>query len=68
MLVARGYNFACVKRRSDCTTVPTLLSMIVGLIHLRESKIKGFTLKKKKLEIVAVRLKSQRVPNCEGMV
>ena len=44
MLVARGYNFACVKRRSDCTTVPTLLSMIVGLIHLCESKINGFTL------------------------
>ena len=44
MLVARGYNFACVKRRSDCTTVLTLLSMIVGLIHLCESKINGFTL------------------------
>ena len=44
VLVARGYNFACVKRRSDCTTVPTLLSMIVGLIHLCESKINGFTL------------------------
>ena len=31
MLVARGYNFACVKKRSNCTTVPRLLSMIVGL-------------------------------------
>ena len=30
VLVARGYNFACVKRRSNCTTVPRLLSMIVG--------------------------------------
>ena len=29
MLVARGYNFACVKKRSNCTTVPRLLSMIV---------------------------------------
>ena len=26
---ARGYNFARVKKRSNCTTVPTLLSMIV---------------------------------------
>ena len=31
VLVARGYNFACVKKRSNCTTVPRLLSMIVGL-------------------------------------
>ena len=29
VLVARGYNFACVKKRSNCTTVPRLLSMIV---------------------------------------
>ena len=29
MLVARGYNFACVKKPSNCTTVPRLLSMIV---------------------------------------
>ena len=29
MLVARGYNFACVKKRSNCKTVPRLLSMIV---------------------------------------
>ena len=28
MLVARGYSFACVKKRSNCTTVPRLLSMI----------------------------------------
>ena len=32
VLVARGYNFACVKKRSNCTTVPRLLSMIVGKI------------------------------------
>ena len=25
-----GYNFACVKKRSNCTTVPRLLSMIVA--------------------------------------
>ena len=31
MLVARGYNFACIKKRSNCITVPTLLSMIVAL-------------------------------------
>ena len=31
MLVARGYNFACVKKRSNCTTVPRLLSMIVDI-------------------------------------
>ena len=24
MLVARGYNFACVKKHSNCTTVPRL--------------------------------------------
>ena len=30
MLVARRYNFACVKKRSNCTTVPRLLSMIVA--------------------------------------
>ena len=30
MLVARGYNFACIKKRSNCITVPTLLSMIVA--------------------------------------
>ena len=29
MLAARGYNFACVKKRSNCTTVPRLLSVIV---------------------------------------
>ena len=29
VLVARGYNFACVKKRSNCITVPRLLSMIV---------------------------------------
>ena len=29
VLVARGYNFAWVKKRSNCTTVPRLLSMIV---------------------------------------
>ena len=29
VLVARGYNFACVKKPSNCTTVPRLLSMIV---------------------------------------
>ena len=28
---ARGYNFARVKKRSNCTTVPTLLSMIVWI-------------------------------------
>ena len=28
MLVARRYNFACVTKRSNCTTVPRLLSMI----------------------------------------
>ena len=28
MLVARGYNFVCIKKRSNCITVPTLLSMI----------------------------------------
>ena len=33
VLVARGYSFACVKKRSNCTTVPRLLSMIV-VIHL----------------------------------
>ena len=32
MLVARGYNFACVKKCSNCITVPTLLSMIVAEI------------------------------------
>ena len=32
MLVARGYNFASVKKRSNRTTVPRLLSMIVGLV------------------------------------
>ena len=31
VLVARGYNFACVKKRSSCATVPRLLSMIVAL-------------------------------------
>ena len=31
VLVARGYNFACVKKCSNCITVPTLLSMIVGM-------------------------------------
>ena len=31
MLVARGYNFAWVKKRSNCTTVPRLLSMIVAI-------------------------------------
>ena len=31
MLVARGYNFASLKKRSNCTTVPTLLSMIVDI-------------------------------------
>ena len=31
MLVVRGYNFACLKKRSNFTTVPTLLSMIVGI-------------------------------------
>ena len=34
MLVARGYNFACIKKRSNCITVPALLSMIVGQIGL----------------------------------
>ena len=36
MLVARGYNFACIKKRSNCITVPTLLSMIVAsfVLHL----------------------------------
>ena len=29
MLVARGYNFACVIKRSNCTTVPRRLSVIV---------------------------------------
>ena len=29
MLKVRGYNFACVKKRSNCTTVPRLFSMIV---------------------------------------
>ena len=29
VLVVRGYNFACVKKRLTCTTVLTLLSMIV---------------------------------------
>ena len=32
MLVARGYNFACIKKRSNCTSVPRLLSMIVDPI------------------------------------
>ena len=29
VLVARGYKFAWAKKRSNCTTVPRLLSMIV---------------------------------------
>ena len=29
--VARGYNFACVKKRLNCTTVPRLLPIIVEL-------------------------------------
>ena len=29
VLVARGYNVVCIKKRSNCITVPTLLSMIV---------------------------------------
>ena len=29
MLKVRGYNFACVKKRSNCTAVPRLFSMIV---------------------------------------
>ena len=37
-LVARGYNFACVKKRSNCTTVPRLLSMIVALVTNRPKK------------------------------
>lgn len=31
MLVVRGYNFACLEKRSNCTTIPTLLSMIVDI-------------------------------------
>ena len=31
MLVVRGYNFARIKKRSNYTSVPRLLSMIVGL-------------------------------------
>ena len=31
VLVVRGYNFARIKKRSNYTSVPRLLSMIVGL-------------------------------------
>ena len=34
MLVVRGYSFEYVKKRSNCTTVPRLLSMIVGDVFL----------------------------------
>ena len=37
-LVARGYNFACVKKRLNCTTVPRRLSMIVALVTNRPKK------------------------------
>ena len=32
MLVARRYNFLSVKKRSNCKTVPTFLSMIVDCV------------------------------------
>ena len=33
VLVARGYNFACVKKRSNCSFVPRRLSMIVAAVR-----------------------------------
>ena len=43
MLVARGNDFACVKKRSNCTTVPRLLSMIVARKYDIEHLVKQLT-------------------------